>query len=196
MTDFSVPRRGRRMVTSAVALAALMMLTACGDDVREAFGLARNTPDEFAVRARAPLSIPPNYDLRPPVPGAPRPQEVSARDLAADALATTEGAAEGSASPAESAFMAQLTEGGVDPDIRRIVDLETSDLLRADEGFVESLMFWQPEDPGSLVDPEAERERLAAALARGEPLNTGDVPLIQRQDRGSLLGSLGDLISF
>ena len=200
MTDLSTARGGRRTAVSAIAIAALMTLTACGENVREAFGLARNTPDEFAVRARAPLSIPPNYDLRPPVPGAPRPQEVSARELASDALApAADGAGDGvdvSGSPAEAAFMAQMTVGGVDPDIRRLIDLETADLLRADESFVENLMFWQPEEPESLVDPEAERERLAAAIARGEPLNTGDVPVIQREERGSLLGSLGDLMSF
>ncbi len=39
-------------------------------------------PDEFAVESRAPLTIPPEFDLRPPQPGAPRPQEVTAADRA------------------------------------------------------------------------------------------------------------------
>jgi Protein of unknown function (DUF3035) len=34
-------------------------------------------PDEFAVESRAPLTIPPEFNLRPPEPGAPRPQEES-----------------------------------------------------------------------------------------------------------------------
>ncbi|MGH7063561.1 MAG: DUF3035 domain-containing protein, partial [Stellaceae bacterium] len=34
-------------------------------------------PDEFAVESRAPLTIPPDFDLRPPEPGAARPQEKS-----------------------------------------------------------------------------------------------------------------------
>ena len=36
-------------------------------------------PDEFAVESRAPLTVPPDFDLRPPEPGAPRPQEKTAK---------------------------------------------------------------------------------------------------------------------
>src|SRR3546814_5174685 len=32
------------------------------------------SPDEFRVVSRAPLTLPPDYNLRPPEPGAPRPQ--------------------------------------------------------------------------------------------------------------------------
>lgn len=39
-------------------------------------------PDEFAVESRAPLTIPPEFDLRPPQPGAARPQELTATDRA------------------------------------------------------------------------------------------------------------------
>lgn len=37
--------------------------------------LDRNRPDEFAVARQAPLVIPPDFALRPPQPGAPRPQD-------------------------------------------------------------------------------------------------------------------------
>ena len=43
-------------------------------------------PDEFAVESRAPLTIPPDFDLRPPAPGATRPQEVSAASKAKTAI--------------------------------------------------------------------------------------------------------------
>lgn len=43
-------------------------------------------PDEFAVESRAPLTIPPDFDLRPPQPGASRPQEPSAADKAKAAI--------------------------------------------------------------------------------------------------------------
>ena len=45
-------------------------------------------PDEFAVESRAPLTIPPDYDLRPPQAGAARPQEVSAAEKARKAIDT------------------------------------------------------------------------------------------------------------
>ena len=43
-------------------------------------------PDEFAVVTRAPLSMPPDYGLRPPRPGAARPNETSPRDDARSKL--------------------------------------------------------------------------------------------------------------
>lgn len=49
-------------------------------------GLSPSAPDEFAVESRAPLTIPPEFDLRPPQPGAPRPQEVSAAERARKAI--------------------------------------------------------------------------------------------------------------
>ena len=69
------------LAVSAVAVLA-SGLAACGQKTREAIGLDRPPPDEFAVLTRAPLAIPPGFGLRPPQPGMPRPQEREARDRA------------------------------------------------------------------------------------------------------------------
>src|SRR5207253_3680141 len=66
----------------AVALASSMPLLAGCSGFRQALGMDRVGPDEFAVESRAPLTIPPDYDLRPPQPGAARPQEVTAAERA------------------------------------------------------------------------------------------------------------------
>jgi hypothetical protein len=57
------------------------MLPGCSD-LRLALGMDRVGPDEFAVESRAPLLIPPDFNLRPPQPGAQRPQEVTAAERA------------------------------------------------------------------------------------------------------------------
>lgn len=46
----------------------------------------RERPDEFAVQRQAPLVVPPDFALTPPVPGAPRPAEGTAAQQALDAL--------------------------------------------------------------------------------------------------------------
>ncbi len=66
----------------AVACVSLSLLLPGCTDLRRAIGIDRVGPDEFAVESRAPLTIPPEFDLRPPQPGAPRPQEVTAADRA------------------------------------------------------------------------------------------------------------------
>ncbi len=70
---------------AALALLALTTLSAC-DTVRDLAGLDRTGPDEYAVSPTDPLVIPPDFTLRPPQPGAPRPQEVRAEDKAKQAL--------------------------------------------------------------------------------------------------------------
>ena len=50
--------------------------------MKKAIGLEKTSPDEFAVESRAPLEMPPDFDLRPPQPGASRPQEKSSDKLA------------------------------------------------------------------------------------------------------------------
>ena len=47
-------------------------LAACsGDELTRTFGLTRDAPDEFQVTTRAPLSMPPDFTLRPPRPAPP-----------------------------------------------------------------------------------------------------------------------------
>ncbi len=48
--------------------------------------LNRERPDEFAVQRQAPLVVPPDFNLVPPAPGAPRPAEGTASDQALDVL--------------------------------------------------------------------------------------------------------------
>ncbi|GMM91736.1 DUF3035 domain-containing protein [Qipengyuania sp. MTN3-11] len=65
-----------------VLLAGATTLTACGGG---GF-LDRERPDEFAVQRQAPLVVPPDFNLVPPAPGAPRPAEGTAAEQALDAL--------------------------------------------------------------------------------------------------------------
>ena len=60
-------------------------LSGCSD-FKRMVGIEKTSPDEFAVESRAPLTIPPDFDLRPPAPGAGRPQEVSSANKAKTAI--------------------------------------------------------------------------------------------------------------
>jgi len=72
-----------RMTTRTVLVAAgASLLAACGSS---GF-LNRERPDEFAVQRQAPLLIPPDFELTPPQPGAPRPTEGTPAEAALDAL--------------------------------------------------------------------------------------------------------------
>jgi hypothetical protein len=74
---------GGRVRTASLVGACLLLLALPGcSDVRMILGMDRVGPDEFAVESRAPLLIPPDFNLRPPSPGAARPNEVTAAERA------------------------------------------------------------------------------------------------------------------
>ena len=182
----------------AVLVAGCLLVTAC-DTARSVIGLDKQSPDEFAVVPRAPLSVPPDYGLRPPTPGVERPQEKTVRDQARDVLIADGVAQSGSSSqvaaaptdlsPGETALLANAGALHTDPTIRTIVDRENTAMVEATASVFDKVIFWQEvEPPGTIVDPDKESRRLREASAIGDPPNKGEVPTIKRRQRGILEG--------
>ncbi|WP_316978420.1 DUF3035 domain-containing protein [Shumkonia mesophila] len=183
-----------RTLWTIVAVCAAIGLGGC-EQTRGMLGLNKRSPDEFAVYSRAPLSLPPNYGLRPPEPGSDRPNLVMPRDEAQSALTGTRAAPRQPVSrvgPDEVAVMALLRDlraNEADPNIRVEVDRETSVLAAESRTFTDKLIFWRdPEPYGEAVDPGKETKRIQEAKALGQPLNKGDVPIISRKKRSLLEG--------
>ena len=101
----------RKVTQLVLIMAGSASLAACG-----AGGIAnRERPDEFAVQRQAPLVIPPDFELVPPQPGAPRPAEGTAAQDALDALF-------GGPSPRSAVETSALQRAGTsDPGIRSAV---------------------------------------------------------------------------
>ena len=57
-----------------LSIGLMILLTGCSS-ARDIVGLSKQSPDEFEVVTRAPLSLPPDYGLRVPVPNISRNQE-------------------------------------------------------------------------------------------------------------------------
>jgi hypothetical protein len=97
---------------STLCLAGASLIAGC-TDFKKSIGLEPSLPDEFAVESRAPLTIPPDFDLRPPQPGATRPQEKSAGQQAQQLI---EQAGPGEPGKQASDFRLRRSEDGL-PDI-------------------------------------------------------------------------------
>lgn len=95
------------LATGLSVTALGLALSACGGGGP----FNRDVPDEFAVSRNAPLVIPPDYNLAPPRPGAPRPLDIDSRTQALRALFPNATAAP--ASPAERNL---IDESGATPD--------------------------------------------------------------------------------
>ncbi len=167
-------------------------LSGCGT-ASKAIGLGKTSPDEFRVVAKAPLVVPPDYSLRPPKPGEPRPQELQPESAARTAL-FGERQAE-ARSDGEKLLVSKAGADRADPLIRYSVDDEFGDIAHKDKSFADKVMFWRKdksEAPAAVKDASAAAESAdpvdPAAEAQQIKTLTGDKPVvIQRDKRGSFI---------
>jgi hypothetical protein len=174
-----------RLVGPVLLGSALLVLGGCSDGLSRTFGLTRDAPDEYTVTTRAPLSMPPDYNLRPPRPGAPRPQEQSERQQAAEALVPqlALGAPQGSVSPGQAALLEQ-TGPSAPADIRSRVDRDAN-RDNADDSFIDKVLYWRkPNTQHVQVDAQKESQRLRENAALGESPDVGNTPIIQQKKEG------------
>jgi len=75
----------RKFAPVILLVGASAMLAACGGGGGNGV-FNRERPDEFAVQRQAPLVVPPDFTLIPPVPVALRPSEGAASEQALEAL--------------------------------------------------------------------------------------------------------------
>ncbi len=173
----------------ALASLALLSLSGCSGSVERAFGLTREAPDEFTVETRAPLSMPPDYTLTPPTPGARRPQELTSQQQALSAIAP-DAVLSSNAGPDSSGQQALVSQAGpqAPANIREQVASEGS-LDQPRQSFTSQLMFWKSApEPGAALDPVAESQRLRENAALGQPATVGNTPIIQPKKSGGFLG--------
>lgn len=165
---------------------SLILLGGCSSDkLARTFGLTRDAPDEYTVTTRAPLSMPPDYNLRPPRPGAARPQEQSERQQAQEAL-VPQSALDTPQEGASAGQAALIQEAGpaAPSDIRRKVDQDAR-YAENDESFIDKVLYWRKPDTQHVqIDASKESQRLRQNAALGEGPNIGETPIIQQKRTG------------
>jgi len=170
-------------VTAGVAAMGLAGCSAAG----RALGITKVTPDEFRVVTKAPLTVPPDFSLRPPAPGEPRPQELQPESAARNALL---GARQGEARSEGEKLLASKAGGDkADPLVRYVVDDEFGDLAHKDPSFADRVIFWRKDkapadtvqtaaaagaNTPAPIDPKIEATRLKNL--------TGDKPILIQRD--------------
>ncbi len=180
--------------TRLLWLLPLLILAACSNsDVRDTLGINKAAPDEFVVVSRPPLSLPPEFDLRPPRPGE-APRVPSAEDqarkalLGADSTVTTtpetavSSVTSGEApSSAASNFLRRAGADAADNAIRDklSVDVVTPIENKKADSLYEEIVGSKKEDP--VVDPKKETERLIENKKAGKPVTEGEVPVQEKK---------------
>lgn len=151
-----VLKQVRKVAVPAVTFIALGgLLSGCG-----LFG-GHDAPDEFMVVSRAPLEVPPDFSLRPPQPGSPRPQEMERDTRSQASVFGASGSSSALIDPrtnpkqsnGEGALLAQAGADQAAPDIRAIVDRENPGVVVGSPTFLEKLMFWKDEQNPEVLPP-------------------------------------------
>jgi hypothetical protein len=176
-------------------------LSACDNGVKRAMGLKKHTPDEFMVLSRPPLTVPPDFGLPPPEDSDVRPQS-QVRDEAKKVLFNDSQAA-GAAKPAprkdlsrgEAGLLDAAGTADADPNVRAELNAETQAAQTPppeEQGWFDSLVSpLRPKKKDPLVDIDKEEDRLGKNKEEGKAPNEGDVPVVDKKNKGIINEMLG-----
>lgn len=185
-----VEYRMRNLWRGAVLLAAGLSLMSC-DTIRDAAGITKEPPDEFAVVTKAPLIIPPDYNLHPPKPGAAplnqtSPTQSAQAALYGDDTAAVAASINGNYSQAEKLLLAQSGAATADDSIRRTI---ASDNTKAeDTGTLTDSLLFGGSDTAPVDKPlnaDAEKARIDAAKNGDKPAEKPTEKATIDKDSGS-----------
>jgi len=150
-------------IAAGLLIVAGVALSGC-QSTKNALGLNKVVPDEFRVVTKAPLVVPPDYALRPPAPGEPRPQELQPESAARQALLGQRDSA--NRTVGENALIAKMGADKADPLARYVVDDEFGDLAYKEPTFADKVLFWKK--PAQASD---------SAKVASDNSAAGDVPV-------------------
>jgi predicted small secreted protein len=173
-----------------VVAVAAMALTGC-DTLRDAAGMDKSAPDEFAVTTKAPLVIPPDYNLQPPRPGAVPTNQVDPTESAENALfgndpATIAAQLPNTFSETEKMLLANAKVQSIDPQIHQNLASDYKNTVASDDSFTKDLLFWQKPktDEGQPLDADQEAKRINQKQAGQAPTAPGNPPPPKKEDKG------------
>ena len=181
-----------------------LTLAACGGgDLKDKLGISHKGPDEFRVVSRPPLSVPPEFNLRPPRSSTneriasdvgateqARNQVINANNpFASQALSYTAVSPVSSGSLPSRSDSHFLSNAGADKSsstIRETLRDESENGVEAKDSTY-LIPLGKREDP--LVDAKKEAERLKKAKDEHTSPSEGTTPVIE-QKGGGLLGNI------
>jgi hypothetical protein len=167
--------RVRDLLRIAVLAGSAVALIGC-ESIREAAGVTKEPPDEFAVVTKSPLVIPPDFNLRPPKPGAAptnqsSPTEAAQTALFGDDAAAATAALPGNFSPEERVLLANSGGANADHSIREQIASDAKNMEATDQSFTDELLFSSPDpNKGTPLNADAEAQRIQDAKAQGQQI--------------------------
>lgn len=163
--------RWAKGLVAAAALGGAVAVAGCGDLTRALGGLEPGQEDFQTVKA-PPLSLPPDYNLRPPTPGG----RGAEAQRAVDAARQTVFGGDGERPPpvtdrsaGERALIGKVeSQTRTVANIRSTVDGETEDLKAAERGFVDKVLKWDEDAADDETVNAGEEQGIIRTIIGGD----------------------------
>lgn len=172
---------------TVMGLAALSGLVLGGcTQTTKALGITKNAPNEFNILTKAPLVVPPEYNLRPPQLGTSSAENNYTQKSAREALIGNVDDAE--PTRGEIVLMSKAGVGNANQEIRLEIDGSNS-VERKSAAFSDRVLFWKDgrviNPDGSPLDNEVEAKRLESV---NSATGGGQVEITKRPGGAKLPG--------
>ena len=175
----------RHLITITALIAASVSMTACASATKR-LGLTTTAPNEFNILTKAPLVVPPEYNLLPPRIGESSSENNYTQEAARKALI-------GDIDPTEPTrgeivLMTKAGVGRANQEVRIEIDGENS-VERKTDSFTDRVLFWQNGSArsadGSPLDPDVEARRIQSMK---NATGGGEVTITRKPRGGKLPG--------
>lgn len=174
----------------------LPLIAACSGKAKDTLGLRRTAPDEFRVISNPPLSVPPEFSLRPPAEKGSSEQALNDADKEANKQLLVQKELSGKSgtqlTKGENAFLSMAKTTEANPAIKNILRRENGEeeAAKENEGIIDKLSTYSTKGkkvkPADVVNAKQEKERIVKNEEEGKPITEGETPTID-PDKKSVL---------
>ena len=174
-------------ILSAMTVAVMTLAMPACTTLAKASGARKTTPNEFNILTKAPLVVPPEYNLRPPAGGQARLEEGYSSKVAREALIGKIDDAE--PSRGEVVLMSKAGVGRADPEVRLTINGQNS-VEHKSGALTDRVIFWRD---GRAVDAQGNPLNADTEAQRLESINSatgGGKVTISKRPSGSKLPGL------
>ena len=165
-----------------IPIAIIFLLYGCGG-VKEKIGLIKKAPDEFQVYQSKPLSVPPNFELRPPKEGAILTEDDNI--IFSDGDKTDE-----KLSLSDEILLIEVGEKETKINIRKIINDENS-IAEVDRSIIDKILDFdavfelKDNKQSAEINPAEEKDRIEKLEKEGKVIKgANDAIIIEKE--GSL----------
>ena len=168
-----------------ISISIFFLLYGCGG-IKEKVGLIKKAPDEFQVYKKKPLSVPPNFDLRPPSDG----EIVKDEDNNEEILFSNEDKKDENLTLSDEILLIAIGEKNTEKNIRKTLN-EDNSIEEVDKSIIDKILDFditqkvKVNDGKEEIDAEKEKERIEKLEKEGKIIKVENQAIIIEKE-GSL----------